>query len=84
MNLFAIMYRGEDYIIHDSQGVGAASFPEFPSCAGKSLQVGVAHLTKNRLPKGSFPLIAKPNSHARCENFHPITIFKTNSLQAFE
>ena len=24
-----------------------------------------------------FPLIAKPNSHARCENFPPITIFES-------
>ena len=26
--------------------------------------------------KGSFPLIAKANSQARCENFHPITAFE--------
>ena len=26
--------------------------------------------------KASFPLIAKANSQARCENFHPITIFE--------
>jgi hypothetical protein len=27
--------------------------------------------------KGSFPLIAKPNSQARCRKFHPITIFES-------
>ncbi len=26
--------------------------------------------------KGSFPLIVKANSQARCENFHPITILE--------
>ena len=34
--------------------------------------------------KGSFPLIAKPNSQARCENFHlsQITIFEKHLLAA--
>ena len=32
---------------------------------------------KTGLIKASFPLIAKPNSQARCENFYPITIFET-------
>jgi hypothetical protein len=63
-------------LIYRSQSEGTASFPDFRSCAGKSLQVGVGHLTKNQLLKGSFSLITKPNSHARCENFHPITIFE--------
>ena len=32
--------------------------------------------------KGSFPLIATPNSQARCENFQPITIFERNRFLA--
>ncbi len=34
---------------------------------------------------GSFPLIAKANSQARCENFHPITTFENTRfpLQSF-
>ncbi len=31
--------------------------------------------------KGSFPLIAKANSQARCENFHPITIFESTRCE---
>ena len=31
--------------------------------------------------KGSFPLIAKPNSQARCENLHPITIFESTRCE---
>ena len=30
---------------------------------------------------GSFPLIAKANSQARCENFHPITIFESTRYE---
>ena len=31
--------------------------------------------------EGAFPLIAKPNSQARCENFHPITIFESTRCE---
>ena len=37
--------------------------------------------TLSPLYKASFPLIAKVNSQARCENFHPITIFETNRCE---
>ncbi len=33
------------------------------------------------MSKGSLPLIAKTNSRARCENFHPITIFESTHCQ---
>ncbi len=31
--------------------------------------------------KGSFPITAKANSQARCENFHPITIFESTRCE---
>ena len=31
--------------------------------------------------KGSFPLIAKANSQARCDNFQPITIFESTRCE---
>ncbi len=31
--------------------------------------------------KASFPLIAKPNSQARCENFYPIRIFESTRCE---
>ncbi len=33
--------------------------------------------TTIQVSKGSFPLVAKVNLQARCENFHPVTIFKS-------
>ncbi len=57
------------------EGGGATSFGNLPFDLAK--QYPMYH------PKGSFPFIAKPNSKARCENFHPSTILK-DPLRAWE
>ena len=33
------------------------------------------------MTKSSFPLIAKANLQARCENFHPVTIFESTRYE---
>ena len=45
-----------------------------------TLQHGFAN-NETIINKGSFPLIAKANSQARCENFHPITICESTRCE---
>ena len=49
----------------------------------KHVRKKVGHFSKytGSCKQGSFPLITKANSQARCKNFHPITIFASTRCE---